>query len=163
MRHRLSVLGVGTAQGAPLPDQSGGFLRNPDGEMIVSRLAASELGRLARTGGGIYLEVTADDSDLTRLNRLLDADLDADVQRLEDLASSQWREFGPWLLLPLLPLLPGPLPVFETLFAFVLFRIFDVVKPPPCRWLERLQGGVGIMADDVAAGLYAWLCVVLLT
>ena len=104
MRHRLSVLGMGTAQGAPLPDQSGGFLRNPDGEMIVSRLAASELGRLARTGGGIYLEVTADDSDLTRLNSLLDADLDADVQRLEDLASSQWREFGPWLLLPLLPL-----------------------------------------------------------
>lgn len=66
-------------------------------------------------------------------------------------------------LLPLLPLLPGPLPVFETLLAFVLFRIFDVVKPPPCRWLERLQGGVGIMADDVAAGFYAWLCVVLLT
>jgi len=66
-------------------------------------------------------------------------------------------------LLPLLPLLPGPLPVFETLLAFALFRIFDVVKPPPCRWLERLQGGVGIMADDVAAGLYALLCVVLLT
>ncbi len=104
MRHRLSVLGVGTAEGAPIPDQSGGFLRNSDGEIIVSRLASSELGRLARAGGGIYLEVTADDSDLTRLNSLLDADLDADVQRLEELASSQWREFGPWLLLPLLPL-----------------------------------------------------------
>jgi phosphatidylglycerophosphatase A len=66
-------------------------------------------------------------------------------------------------LLPLLPLLTGPLPVYETALAFVLFRVFDVVKPPPCRWLERLPGGVGIMADDVAAGLYAALCVVLLT
>lgn len=66
-------------------------------------------------------------------------------------------------LIPLLPLLAGPLPAFGALAAFVLFRVFDVVKPPPCRWLESLPGGVGIMADDVAAGLYAALCVVLLS
>jgi len=39
--------------------------------------------------------------------------------------------------------------------AFVLFRVFDVVKPPPCRRLERLPGGLGIVADDLAAGVYA--------
>lgn len=36
--------------------------------------------------------------------------------------------------------------------VFVLFRLFDILKPPPIRQLESLPGGAGIMADDVAAG-----------
>ena len=44
-----------------------------------------------------------------------------------------------------------------VLLAFVLFRFFDILKPPPVRQLERLHGGLGIMMDDVAAGLYALL------
>ncbi len=43
------------------------------------------------------------------------------------------------------------------LFAFVLFRLFDIWKPPPARQLEALPGGLGINADDVMAGLYAAL------
>ena len=39
--------------------------------------------------------------------------------------------------------------------AFVLFRAFDIVKPFPVRRFERLPGGIGIMADDLAAGVYA--------
>jgi phosphatidylglycerophosphatase A len=39
--------------------------------------------------------------------------------------------------------------------ALLLFRLFDITKPPPIRQLERLHGGVGIMLDDVAAGLIA--------
>jgi len=39
--------------------------------------------------------------------------------------------------------------------AFGLFRLFDIVKPPPCRQLERLPDGLGIMADDWAAAGYA--------
>jgi phosphatidylglycerophosphatase A len=39
--------------------------------------------------------------------------------------------------------------------ALVLFRLFDITKPPPIRQLERLHGGAGIMLDDVAAGLIA--------
>jgi phosphatidylglycerophosphatase A len=41
--------------------------------------------------------------------------------------------------------------------AFLLFRLFDIVKPPPVRQAESLPGGYGIMADDVAAGLYGAL------
>jgi phosphatidylglycerophosphatase A len=37
--------------------------------------------------------------------------------------------------------------------AFCLFRFFDILKPPPLAQLERLPGGIGIVADDVAAGL----------
>lgn len=46
--------------------------------------------------------------------------------------------------------------------AFILFRIFDIVKPYPARRLEGMQGGVGIMADDLVAGLYAFLGVILI-
>ncbi len=41
--------------------------------------------------------------------------------------------------------------------AFVLFRFFDVLKPYPIRKLERLPGGWGIMADDLAAAAYGWI------
>ncbi len=43
------------------------------------------------------------------------------------------------------------------LLAFVLFRFFDILKPPPIRALEKLHGGVGIVMDDVMAGVYAAL------
>jgi phosphatidylglycerophosphatase A len=46
---------------------------------------------------------------------------------------------------------------FEPLYlaiAFVLFRIYDIVKPPPVKWFESLPSGLGIMADDIAAGVY---------
>ncbi len=48
------------------------------------------------------------------------------------------------------------------LAAFILFRGFDIVKPPPVRQLEALSGGTGIMLDDIAAGIYALLVVLLL-
>ena len=46
--------------------------------------------------------------------------------------------------------------------GFFIFRLFDIVKPPPARQLERLHGGLGIMADDLAAGAYGWLLMMVL-
>lgn len=43
--------------------------------------------------------------------------------------------------------------------CFLLFRLFDIWKPPPVRQLEALRGGYGIMADDVMAGLYGALVI----
>lgn len=45
----------------------------------------------------------------------------------------------------------------ELAVAFFLFRLFDVAKPMPARQLQNLGGGPGIVLDDVAAGLYAWM------
>jgi len=40
--------------------------------------------------------------------------------------------------------------------GFLLFRLFDITKPPPANWLDRhLKNGVGVVLDDVAAGVYA--------
>jgi phosphatidylglycerophosphatase A len=46
--------------------------------------------------------------------------------------------------------------------AFLLFRIMDILKPPPARQLEALHGGTGIVADDAMAGVYAALVLYLL-
>ena len=45
------------------------------------------------------------------------------------------------------------------LLAFVLFRVFDIVKPPPARQAQALPGGFGVMVDDLVAGLYALVVV----
>jgi phosphatidylglycerophosphatase A len=57
----------------------------------------------------------------------------------------------------MLPLIIAPLRWKYVLLSLILFRCFDILKPPPLRALERLPDGVGIMLDDVGAGLYALL------
>ena len=59
---------------------------------------------------------------------------------------------GQWITFVALPVTP-----VTALAGFLLFRLMDIVKPWPARDLEQLPGGFGIMADDVAAGIYAHL------
>jgi len=51
----------------------------------------------------------------------------------------------------------------HALLSLLLFRVFDIVKPPPCRQLEKLPSGTGIMMDDIAAGVYALIAAHILT
>ena len=55
----------------------------------------------------------------------------------------------------LISLVAVPLAWKTFLAGFILFRVFDIIKPPPVRHLERLPEGTGIVLDDVAAGIYA--------
>ena len=57
---------------------------------------------------------------------------------------------GMWISLLILPK-----NLLVALMAFVWFRVYDTIKPPPARQLEHLQHGWGVMLDDVAAGIYA--------
>jgi phosphatidylglycerophosphatase A len=62
----------------------------------------------------------------------------------------------------LLTLVACPI-VWQALLAgFILFRVFDIVKPPPVRSLERLPEGTGIVVDDLGAGVYALIILQLL-
>jgi phosphatidylglycerophosphatase A len=54
----------------------------------------------------------------------------------------------------LITLIAAPVAWQSLLLGFILFRAFDIVKPPPVRQLERLPEGAGIVIDDVGAGLY---------
>ncbi len=73
--------------------------------------------------------------------------------RVADHRALVWDEFvGQWLAL-----LPAILAPWWTLIVgFVLFRLFDIWKPWPIRWLDaHVKGGVGVMLDDIVAGLFA--------
>ena len=49
--------------------------------------------------------------------------------------------------------------VFDETVAFLLFRLFDILKPPPIRYVDRrVKGGLGVMLDDLVAALFALLC-----
>ena len=80
---------------------------------------------------------------------------------VDDHRSLVWDEFiGQWIaLIPLLipALLPTGIAMWWMLVAgFALFRLFDVWKPWPIRWLDRrVKGGMGVMIDDVVAGVLA--------
>lgn len=54
-----------------------------------------------------------------------------------------------------------PQSVLVGIVGFVIFRILDIIKPPPARQVEALPGGWGIVADDVVAGIYGHLILIL--
>lgn len=62
----------------------------------------------------------------------------------------------------LIALIAAPLGWKSFLAGFILFRAFDIVKPPPVRQFEKLPEGTGIMVDDVGAGVYALIVLQLL-
>jgi phosphatidylglycerophosphatase A len=57
---------------------------------------------------------------------------------------------GMWITMLLVPIT-----WYTILAGFILFRLFDIVKPPPARRLEAVPHGWGVMLDDIAAGIYA--------
>jgi phosphatidylglycerophosphatase A len=70
-----------------------------------------------------------------------------------------WDEFAGMLI----TLIAIPFSWTNLILGFVLFRFFDIVKPWPISWLDRkVSGGVGIMLDDIVAGIFALICMHLL-
>ncbi len=72
----------------------------------------------------------------------------------DDHGSIVWDEFvGFWITM-----IAAPKGLFWLLAGFLIFRFFDIIKPWPIRWLDRyVKGGLGIMVDDVLAGLFGLL------
>jgi Ca-activated chloride channel family protein len=130
---RLSVLAVGTPEGAPVPGPDGGFIG-------VARLDPAPLRELARAGGGVYHAVTADDADLRAVLPAERAGGREAAAETDGGGGQDWVERGPWLLLPLL------------LVAALGFRrgwlglVLVLVLPPPAQalgwqdlWLRQDQ------------------------
>ena len=101
---RVSVLAVGTEQGAPVPLAEGGFLKGMDGEIVVPRVDMAALRAVAGAGRGRFSTVAADGADV---DWLLGTRVDDPWRRtLEevDRTTDAWRDEGPWLVLALLPM-----------------------------------------------------------
>ncbi|MET2899504.1 phosphatidylglycerophosphatase A [Vibrio rotiferianus] len=82
----------------------------------------------------------------------------SDDMGVHDHGSIVWDEFaGFWITMSLVPALNIPLTEWKWLLTgFILFRFFDMVKPWPIGWLDkRVHGGLGIMIDDIVAGIMA--------
>jgi Ca-activated chloride channel family protein len=101
--YRTSVLGVGTAAGAPIPVTGGGFLRDGQGEIVMPLLDQQALRALASAGGGSYATISTSDTDIQRL-LLQSAPGMADVVASNDHSTDIWQSHGSLLVLLLLPL-----------------------------------------------------------
>ena len=99
--HRLSVMGVGTPSGAPIPNPAGGFIQDDSGAMVIPKLDEASLVALARQGHGVYRRLSTDDSDFNALLAPFKHDAGQAVE-VKGQLSDQWRDEGPWLLLPLM-------------------------------------------------------------
>jgi len=102
---RISVLGVGTEQGAPVALPRGGFLQDASGNVVIPKLQIAELQALASAGGGRYAALSVDGADLETLLGSHDgaATGDSDAS-ITDAVSPRFQDRGPWLLLLLVPL-----------------------------------------------------------
>ncbi|MCP5144259.1 MAG: VWA domain-containing protein [Gammaproteobacteria bacterium] len=128
----ISVLALGTVEGAPVPDPEGGFFRDRQGTVQLARLDAEDLRTLARFGNGRYVQTTVDDSDIEQL--MAEAPVASAAERSDDNAKSDtWRDEGIWLLLPLLPL--GAL-AFRRGWLGVLAAVALCLPPPPASALS---------------------------
>jgi Ca-activated chloride channel homolog len=97
---RLSVLGVGTDSGAPIPIRQGGFAKD-NGAIVIAKLGSSDLDQLAQNNGGIFRKISANDKDLGAL--LAQPDLMDERTRELERQFDIWFERGPYLALLLLP------------------------------------------------------------
>ena len=101
--YRLSVLGVGTGDGAPIPLEGGGFAKDAKGGIIVARLDENSLAALAQKGNGLFQPATAGDDDVETLGKLFNSVADGGKNQEANLLLQQWDEKGPWLMLLILP------------------------------------------------------------
>ena len=102
--YSLSVMGVGTSEGAPIPIAGGGFVADRSGQIAVPKIEARALQSLAAAGHGRYTQLSIDDRDLDLLlSGVVDSSSGSSAAD-ELLATDQWLEEGPWLLILLLPL-----------------------------------------------------------
>jgi len=136
--HQLSIFGIGTPAGSPIPlidSEQGGFLLDRNGAIVIPKLDLSSLQQYALKGGGLYTSLQANDDDVNKLARLFEShnlDNSQDNGQKENAADSNinadlWQEEGHWLLLPLL--------FFAALWArrgwiaVVTFFILGIAQP----------------------------------
>lgn len=104
--HRLSMLGVGTDDGAPIPTAQGGFVKDRQGGIVIASLNSHQLRQLAGELNSRFTLMQTDDRDIDWLsgNLSLDADplLSGQTRQLER-EFDTWQEYGHWLALLLLP------------------------------------------------------------
>ena len=108
--YRLSILGVGTERGVPVPLADGSFLKDAQGQIVIPNLDERAMRELVALGDGRYMRISISDDDVNALKQLFATQIGEDSISDTELETDVWLERGPWLLLLLLP------------FCLVVFR-----------------------------------------
>ncbi|RLB73477.1 MAG: hypothetical protein DRH07_01525 [Deltaproteobacteria bacterium] len=96
----LAVLGIGSSEGAPIPQPGGGFFKDGQGNLVLPKLNAAGLRQLATAGGGNYQQLSVDDTDLRSLLAGLEGHRFDQPGQPAAATGDRWREEGVWLLWP---------------------------------------------------------------
>jgi Ca-activated chloride channel family protein len=102
-KHRISILGVGTPEGAPIKQLSGELLKNARGSIIIPKLNDASLRQLAKSTGGAYTRITSTNIDVETLATQTTISYEAKKDDNQLHQGDQFKEFGPylvWLILP---------------------------------------------------------------
>lgn len=94
--HRIAILGLGTEQGAPIELPNGNLLRDAAGDVVVPKMLASRLERLADMSGGRFSEWRQDQQDLQFLSSM--PPLNRESSENEEQSGDAWVDQGPWLI-----------------------------------------------------------------
>ncbi len=149
----ISVLAVGTEEGAPIADSQGGFVTDGAGQVVIPRVNLDDLRSLARIGGGRFAQLSPDDRDLDALfpQQSALAGVSVDTNDESEYEADVWRDQGVWLALLLIPFVALAFRrgwVCVLLLAFVLpsqqaeaFEWKDLWQRPDQRGFEALQEG----------------------
>lgn len=139
--YRVSIMGVGTSHGVPIPLPDGSFLKDKNGQIVIPVLKPGPMRQLAAAGGGLYTRMQLDDSDITQLQRLFSSTVEDRVSSTQ-FRTDVWRERGPWLLILLLPL--AALAFRRGYALLVLCLLLPLPRParafdPDSLWLRSDQ------------------------
>lgn len=156
--HRLLILGVGTAAGAPIPQLRGsGFVTDGGGAIVIPKLDDAALSAAAQQGNGLYRQLSGDDGDINALLAVVNGDSATQrAAKVNDMMSDQWQEAGVWLLLPLLLL--APLAFRRGYLAAVVLAVVILPQPETASavewgslWSNRDQQGRQALEQGDAA------------
>lgn len=106
---KISILGIGTNENAPITKPDGGFLSDKKGALVMAKLEKNNLTQLAKSTGGMYASLTVDDQDIHELNTHFSGSHSSSKENSKEM-HTQWQDEGYWLVLLALP------------FASLLFR-----------------------------------------
>jgi len=150
-QHRISILAIATKEGAPIPQTTGGFVKDRRGAIVVPKLSISQLQKFTTLGKGYLTFISANDSDIIRLSSLFEKNRFEAENGTEatELKTDSWYEQGPWLLLVVIP------------FALVSFRrgvliilVLILVQQPQPAYANSLWDSLWLNKDQRAEKLY---------
>jgi len=157
---RLHILGIGTSEGAPIPMGNGGFVKDKNGSILLPKLDSNALRQLADLGGGKFVSMSNDDSDINHLLQAVASDF-PETTVVSDQTFDVWEDYGYWLILLLLPLL---LASFRKGVVFVIILAPTLLNAPPTEasiwqdlWLTDDQQGYKALQQgdtEAAQGLF---------